>query len=136
MYDKIAQRVGITSEECLQRIKKFENDIHRFLLDSGSGSEYHNDLQIKLISNDLRVVYHILNYLLNIEVHCLKDNNVLLEMVILYYYIMEIFHEDYTLDSLENYFGILNFKNLIIDNVSLFSKPYMKYKLIQRNIHD
>ena len=82
---------------------------------------------IRLNAQDIRSITAITK-------NCCNNNNLinedcLLEIIILYYYIMDIFHEDHNTQTLENYFGIKNLTDVLINNISYFSKPYVASNL-------
>ena len=112
MIDNISNAINIKYDEVKYRIKRIENMAKEFIVECESTQPIK---EMVLNESDLKSIHFILK-------HCmknlyLKENDCLLEIVLLYYYIMDIFHEDYDCDVIENYFVINDFSNIILKNI-------------------
>jgi hypothetical protein len=124
MIDNISKVLNIKYDEAKYRIKRIEDMTKEFIVECESTQHIK---EMVLNESDFKSIHFILK-------HCMKnlylqENDCLLEIVLLYYYIMDIFHEDYDCDVIENYFLINDFSNIILKNISSFSNPYFRYNL-------
>ena len=128
--DKLGVYLELDTFEIYERIKRIEKHMKLFLIETESQQIKQN---IYLDPRDIRTITAIAkNCCNNIN---LINQDCLLEIILLYYYIMDILHEDHSTQSIENFFGIRNFTSILINNIQLFSKPYvvsnMKRKINQ-----
>ena len=120
-FSKISMYLSIDEIDIFYKIKKIETDIYKLLIETDSGQMLS---EIRFIKKDIKVITAIAeNCRNNIN---LMENDSLLEIIILYYCIMEIIYDKHTMETLENYFQINNFTNILIANIGYFSKPYFK----------
>ena len=125
--DKLGIYINLNTYEIFQRIKRIEFCMTQFLKDCESVQA---NFDIRLNAQDIRSITAIAkNCCNNIN---LINEDCLLEIIILYYFIMDIFHEDHNTQTLENYFGIRNLTDILINNISYFSKPYVASNLRRR----
>ena len=117
--DKLSEYLELDSYEVFKRIKYFEFTVYNYLTDVECDQR---DEDLTLNSDDIKSITAICKSCCNNINLCNQD--CLLEIVLLYYYIMDIFHTDHNSDDLENYFQINNFTDLLIPNISSLSKPY------------
>ena len=117
--DELSEHLELGSYEVFKRIKYFEFTVYNFLQESES-DQYYEDLTLN--SDDIKSITTICKNCCNNVNLCNQD--CLLEIILLYYYIMDIFHDDHNSDNLENYFQINNFTDLLVPNISSLSKPY------------
>lgn len=125
--DKLGIYLNLNTYEIFQRIKRIEFFMTQFLKDCDSVQA---TFDIRLNAQDIRSITAIAK-------NCCNNNNLinedcLLEIIILYYFIMDIFHEDHNTQTLENYFGIRNLTAILVNNISYFSKPYVASNLRRR----
>jgi hypothetical protein len=122
--EKLSDILELDSYEVFKRIKRIEYKVERYLeeIDSNQKEE-----DIYLNSSDIRTITAISKYCRNNTK--LYNEDCLLEIIILYYYMMDILHEDHNSIHLEYYFQINNFTNILINNISFFSKPYLQSKI-------
>jgi hypothetical protein len=125
--DNLAFYLQLDTYEVFGRLKRMEHCMSVFLIVSQSDQV---GMDTRLDARDIRSITAIAkNCRSNSK---LMELDSLLEVIIMYYYIMEIFHEDYNTEDLENYFGILNFTDIIIKYIGYFSKPYVQSNLRRR----
>ena len=122
--DPLGSYLDLNTHEIFYRIKNIEHSMSKFLTETESAI---CETDIRLDSRDIRSITAIAKNCCN-NVNLINED-CLLEIIILYYYIMDIFHEDYNTHNLENYFGIRNFTSILIKNISSFSKPYFQSNL-------
>jgi hypothetical protein len=126
-FDYLGIYLDLDTYEIFQRLKHFERTVRSFLKETDSDQK---KLDLRLNAQDIRSITAIAkNCRSNSK---LMELDSLLEVIIMYYYIMDIFHEDYNTEDLENYFGILNFTDIIIKYIGYFSKPYVQSNLRRR----
>jgi hypothetical protein len=121
--DKLGIYLDLDTYEIFHRIKRLECSMSEFLKDSES---IQANMDLRLNAQDIRSITSIAKNSMHIEEDCL------LEVIILYYYIMDILYEDHNTQTLENYFGIRNLTNILIKNIFYFSKPYVQSNLRRR----
>jgi hypothetical protein len=121
-FRKLANLLQIDDLETFYRIKKFQNELYLFLKETES--EQDQD-ELRLSERDLVIITEITNYCCNNTE--LVDHQLLLEIVLLYYSIMEVLSDKHTTGTLENYFGIECFTDILLKNIGSFSKPYFMY---------
>ena len=126
-FDNLGKYLQIDTYEIFQRIKWFEKTLKQFLIECDSTQK---KLDLRLNAADIRSITAIAKNCRNNANLIVLDS--LLEIIIMYYYIMDIFHEDYNTETLENYFGILNFTEILIKYIGYFSKPYFYSNLRRR----
>jgi hypothetical protein len=122
--EKLSNNLELDSYEVFKRIKRIEYKVERYLEEIDSNQK---DEDIYLNSSDIRTITAISKYCRNNTK--LYNEDCLLEIIILYYYMMDILHEDHNSIHLEYYFQINNFTNILINNISFFSKPYLQSKI-------
>jgi hypothetical protein len=122
--DPLGIYLELNTHEIFYRIKNIEHCMSNFLIESESVI---GGTDIRLDARDIRSITAIAKNCCN-NVNLINED-CLLEIIILYYYIMDILHEDYNTHNLENYFGIRNFTSILIKNISFFSKPYVESNL-------
>jgi len=123
-FEKLSDNLDLDSYEVFKRIKRIEYKVECYLEEIDSKQK---DEDIYLNYSDIRTITAISKYCRNNTK--LYNEDCLLEIILLYYYMMDILHEDHNSIHLENYFQINNFTNLLINNISFFSKPYLQSKL-------
>ena len=77
--------------------------------------------EANLLDNDLAILTEMLNILpkdLTFEV------DTIIECTLLYFYFMQIVHGHHRMDCIRDYFGIKNYNEVIMKNISHFSKAY------------
>jgi len=122
---KLSVYLDIDELDIFCRIKKFQHDLFKFLKETESNQ---NTSDVIFNDKDIKIVTEIAkNCFVN---NVLVDNDSLLEIILLYYSIMEIIHEQHTTSTLENFFCIDNFTEILVTNIDYFSKPYMNKLLV------
>lgn len=119
MYLKVISRILQISEiECFKRLKKIETDAVEYLEECGA--EDQNQAEALLNYRDTFIVEQILKR----QTTEFLEIDTALEIVVLYYYIMHIFHGESNLKCLENYFGINNFQSIVFKNITQLAQGY------------
>jgi hypothetical protein len=122
--DNLSEHLELGSYEVFERMKRIERNVKSFLKETESDQM---KFDLRLNSQDVRSITAIAK-------NCRSNSKLfnldcLLEIIIIYYYIMEIFHDDYNTETLENYFGILDLTDILITYIDYFSKPYFESNL-------
>jgi hypothetical protein len=125
--DSLGLYLELDTYEIFKRLKHFERTVRSFLIESDSDQK---KLDLRLNSQDIRSITSIAKNCRNNSK--LMELDTLLEVIIMYYHIMDIFHEDFNTENLENYFGILNLTDILINYIGYFSKPYIESNLRRR----
>ena len=126
-FSKLEKYLDIPEIEIFYRIKRFEMNIFKLLKETKSDQQI---VEIRFNQRDIIVISAIAK-------NCRNNNklinlDVLLEIIILYYCIMEIILDKHSTGVLENYFEIPNFTSILIENIGSFSKPYVQSIMKQR----
>ena len=118
----IAECLGISVGECNNRILDISSKLNKLLIKLKVFRYY---MLLSLSEQDLFTIKTILIGIIQTK-YPKKDKipNNLLEIVLLYYYILDIVDEDLLITTYENYFEIINLENYIMDNINLFAKYY------------
>ena len=122
--DNLGFYLQLDTYEAFGRIKRMEYCMSEFLKVTHSDQA---GMDTRLDPRDIRSITAIAKNCSNNPK--LINEDCLLEMIFLYYYIMEIFHEDYNTETLENYFRIRNFTSILLNNIGSFSTPYVESNL-------
>jgi hypothetical protein len=122
--DNLAFYLQLDTYELFGRLKRMEHCMSVFLIVSQSDQA---GMDTRLDARDIRSITAIAKNCSNNPK--LMNEDCLLEIIFLYYYIMDIFHEDYNTETLENYFCIRNFTNILLANIGSFSTPYVESNL-------
>jgi len=122
--DNLSEHLELGSYEVFERMKRIERNVKSFLKETESDQM---KFDLRLNSQDVRSITAIAK-------NCSSNSKLfnldcLLEIIIIYYYIMEIFHDKYNTETLENYFGILDLTDILITYIDYFSKPYFESNL-------
>ena len=126
-FSKLEKYLDIPEIEIFYRIKRFEMNIFKLLKETKSDQHI---AEIRFNQRDIIVISAIAkNCKYNDK---LINLDVLLEIIILYYCIMEIILDKHSTGVLENYFEIPNFTSILIENIGSFSKPYVQSIMAQR----
>jgi len=104
--------LDLPPNEIYQRFDYIETMISAFTYELNGSIFFFYPQDIKNIKNMICYINKRLN----------KD--CLLEITILYYYIIHILEEDINTCIIENYFLINNFTDIVIEHIGLFSKSY------------
>jgi hypothetical protein len=121
--DILANVLDINVMELVYRIKTIENLMYNFYEDTEC--EYPlTDTMLK--PRDINIIIKIVENVKG-EFNRLAEHDSLLEIVILYLFIMEISHEEHNTSTIGNYFGIINFTSILLNNCTSFSKPYLRF---------
>ena len=125
--DLLSTILNIDAEEISSRVRYFETIYIIFLKDTNPDKKV-----IRLNNNDITTITNIADSIINSIDIFLGRNGIsfkidsILEIILLYYYIMEIICVGHSVDVLANYFGVDNFTIIFIKNLDLFSKPYFE----------
>jgi len=122
--DNLGFYLQLDTYEVFGRLKRMEQCMSEFLKVSQSSQ---TGMDTILDSRDIRSITAIAKNCSNNPK--LNNEDCLLEIIFLYYYIMDIFHGDYGTETLENYFCIRNFTKILLSNIGSFSTPYVKSNL-------
>jgi hypothetical protein len=129
--DLLGVYLELETYEIFERLKRFERIVKSFLKETDSNQK---NLDLRLNAQDIRSITAIAkNCRSNSK---LMNLDCLLEIITMYYYIMDIFHDDYNTGDLENYFGILNLTDILITYIGYFSKPYVQSNLRRHFVVD
>jgi len=116
----LAFELGIEPIQLCYRLRSFEFYILKYSEHFGQDL---SDFNIKLV--DINIYYKLLVYIKNNDLTSKIVNNIsLLEIIIIYYYMMDIIHGSLDTDDIGDYFDIPKLSYIYIDNIDLFSKPY------------
>lgn len=122
MINKISKLLNLNPLNCYYRIKYIEHCITTYCTSVKATQELS---ELKLNTHDLYRIEIILEYINSIGTKTqLNSNENFFEIIVLYYYFMEIFNEVYFINDLGDYMDINQLSDIIIDNIGLFSKPY------------
>ena len=129
--DSLGVYLDLDTYEIFERLKRFERTVKSFLKETDSDQK---KLDLRLNAQDIRSITAIAK-------NCRSNSKLinldcLLEIIMMYYYIMDIFHDDYNTEDLENYFGILNLTEILITYIGYFSKPYVQSNLRRHFVVD
>lgn len=125
----LSKLLDIDELETFYRIKRFQNEL--YLLLKETESEQDQD-ELRFSQRDIVIITEITKYSCNNTE--LADHQLLLEIVLLYYSIMEVISDKHSTGTLENYFGITSFTDILLKNIDSFSKPYfLAYQRYQKN---
>ena len=128
-FTNLSTYIDINEMEVFYRVKRFEHEMYKLLKETDSDQITQ---EVRFSKRDIDIVTAIAKYCRNNN--DLFNNDSLLEIILLYYSIMEILSDKHTLEILENYFQVHNFTDILIKNMSFFSKPYHKFYLLERSI--
>lgn len=128
-FTNLSTYLDINEMEVFYRVKRFEHEMYKLLIETESDQITQ---EVRFTKRDIDIVMAIARYCRNNN--DLFNNDSLLEIILLYYSIMEVLSDKHTLEILENYFQVNNFTDILINNMSFFSKPYHKFYMLERSL--
>ena len=128
-FTNLSKHLDIDEMEVFYRIKRFEHEMYKLLVETESDQKR---TETKLNKRDLDIITTIAKYCRDNKK--LIENDSLLEIILLYYVIMEVLSDKHTTGTLENYFSIDKFTDILMQNMSFFSKPYTQFYQKERSI--
>ena len=128
-FSNLSRYLDTDEMEVFYRIKRFEHEMYKLLIETESEQ---NTQEVRFNKRDINIITAIALYCRNNN--NLIQNDSLLEIILLYYSVMEIFSEKHTSETLENYFQIPDFTHIIFRDISFFSKPYHRFYLLEKSI--
>uniref|UniRef100_A0A6C0I819 Uncharacterized protein n=1 Tax=viral metagenome TaxID=1070528 RepID=A0A6C0I819_9ZZZZ len=122
--DLLAGYLDLEIDDVINRTNVIEKKMKRYIIDCNTKETN----KTNLISRDINIIAEIAKNCRN-NLNLISQDR-LLEIIILYYYIMDILHSNYNTGDIGDYFEIFNFTEILLKYLSFFSKPYVNSQLI------